>query len=206
MIKIEAIDLNTEEKIFEAAKKIFVKRGFDGARMQEIADEAGINKALLHYYYRSKDKLFNVIFDEMLAQLTGKINTLLMSSDDIFELIDSFVDYYTDFLKQNPSMPIFIMNEIYQNPERMKQRIAEKGKFPKPNMIFEKFTHQIEIGEIKEINPIYFVLNMISMCIFPFIARPMIQTIFEIGDPIFDFIIDDRKSFVKETLINSIKK
>lgn len=206
MINEDFIDLNTEEKIFEVAKNNFLKRGFEGTRMQEIADEAGINKSLLHYYYRSKEKLFNIIFDDMLTQFTDKIKSLLLSTDNIFELIDYFVDYYTDFLKKNPAMPIFLINEIYQNPERMKQRISEKGLFPKPDLIFEKFRHQIEIGEIKEINPIYFVFNMLSMCVFPFIARPMIQTIFDIGDPIFDFIIEDRKTFVKETLINSIKK
>jgi hypothetical protein len=198
--------LNTEEKILEAAKRVFVRKGFDGARMQEIADEAGINKALLHYYFRSKDKLFTVIFDETLGQLTGTIHELLNSSDNIFELIDKFVDFYTDFLKKNPHVPIFILNEIYQNPERMKQRIEKNGIFPKPMDIAIKFSKQAENGEIKEVNPIYFVLNMISMCIFPFMARPMIQTVFKVNDPVFDFMLDDRKTFIKETLINSIKK
>lgn len=197
--------VNTEEKILEAAKRVFVRRGFDGTRMQEIADEAGINKALLHYYYRSKEKLFFVIFDELLGKLTGTINDLLNSSDDIYELIDKFVDFYTEFLKQNPHMPIFIMNEIYQNPERMKERLSKSGSFPKPMQLLSKFNKQIENGEIKSINPIYFILNMISMCIFPFMARPLIQTVFQVSDPIFDFMLDDRKEFIKETLINSIK-
>ncbi len=198
--------VNTEGKILEAAKGVFVRRGFEGTRMQEIADEAGINKALLHYYYRSKEKLFFVIFDELLGKLTGTINELLNSSDDIFELIDKFVDFYTEFLKKNPHMPIFIMNEIYQNPERMKERLSKSASFPKPTEFLMKFTKQIENGEIKPINPIYFILNMISMCIFPFMARPLIQTVFQVGDPMFDFMLDDRKQFIKETLINSIKK
>lgn len=201
----ELESLNTETKILEAAKVVFVRKGFDGARMQEIADEAGINKALLHYYYRSKDKLFTVIFDELLGQLTGTIHELLNTTDDIFVLIDKFVDFYTDFLKKNPHMPIFIMNEIYQNPERMKERMEKSGNFPKPMDMIMKFSKQVENGEIKEVNPIYFILNMVSMCIFPFMARPLIQTVFQVGDPIFDFMLEDRKAFIKETLINSIK-
>lgn len=201
----EVEKMNTEEKILEAAKKVFVRRGFDGTRMQEIADEAGINKALLHYYYRSKEKLFFVIFDEMFGQLTGIVNELLVTNDNVFDLIDKFVDFYTDFLKKNPHMPIFIMNEIYQNPERMKERLEKTTRFPKPTQFIAKFSKQIEDGTIKPINPIYFVLNMVSMCVFPFIARPMIQTVFQVGDPIFDFMLEDRKAFIKETLVNSIK-
>lgn len=204
MTEIET--LNTEEKILEAAKRVFIRKGFDGARMQEIADEAGINKALLHYYYRSKDKLFDVIFNELLGKLTGTIQELLNTTDDIFELVDKFVDFYTDFLKKNPHIPIFILNEIYQNPERMKERIGKSGNFPKPTDMIMKFTKQVENGEIKEVNPIYFILNMVSMCIFPFMARPMIQTVFNVPDMMYDFMLDDRKAFIKETLINSIKK
>ena len=199
-------DLNTEEKILEAAKRVFVRKGFDGARMQEIADEAGINKALLHYYYRSKDKLFSVIFDELLGQLTGTVHELLNTTDDIFELIDKFVDFYTEFLKKNSHMPIFILNEVYQNPERMKERIEKGGNFPQPTLLISKFLKQTENNEIKPINPVYFILNMISLCIFPFIGRPLIQTILMIEDTKFDFMLDDRKAFVKEMLKNSIKK
>ena len=203
MTELESI--NTETKILEAAKLVFIRRGFDGARMQDIADEAGINKALLHYYYRSKDKLFSVIFDELLEQLTNAIQEFIVKIDDIYELIDKFVDFYTDFLKKNPHIPIFIVNEIYQNPQRMQERMIKNGKFPKPEQLISKFSKQIESGEIKPINPMYFILNMVSMCIFPFIARPLIQNVFQVPDPIYNFMLDDRKAFIKETLINSIK-
>lgn len=197
--------VNTEEKILEAAKRVFVRRGFDGTRMQEIADEAGINKALLHYYYRSKERLFFVIFEELLDTLTKTITDLLDSTSDIYELIDKFVDFYTEFLKKNPHMPIFILNEIYQNPERMKERLSKSGNFPNAEELLSKLNVQMANGEVKTFNLIYFIINMISMCIFPFIAQPLIQSVFQVGDAMYDFMLDDRKEFIKETLINSIK-
>ena len=197
--------VNTEEKILEVAKRVFVRRGFNGTRMQEIADEAGINKALLHYYYRSKERLFFVIFEELLDILAKTITDLINSTSDIYELIDKFVDFYTEFLKKNPHMPIFILNEIYQNPERMKERLSKSGNFPKAEELLSKLNVQMANGEIKTFNLIYFIINMISMCIFPFIAQPLIQSVFQVGDAMYDFMLDDRKEFIKETLINSIK-
>src|SRR3982751_3647938 len=98
-------DLSTEEKILSAAKKAFLTKGMDGARMQDIADKAGINKALLHYYFRSKDRLFEMIFLEEARKFMPRIATIMLSELTLFEKIEKFVDQYIDTLSQNPLLP-----------------------------------------------------------------------------------------------------
>src|SRR3954468_10948841 len=110
-------DLTTEEKILEAARKIFLAKGLDGARMQDIADEAGINKAMLHYYFRSKEKLFEKIFTEVAGHFLPRIATILASENSVLEKIDTFCAEYINQVMQTPYVPIFILNEINRQPE-----------------------------------------------------------------------------------------
>ena len=99
---------NTEAKIVEAAKSVFILKGFDGARMQEIADEANINKALLHYYFRSKDKLFKRVFHDIFSQSVSGVATLVENASSFEELINTFVEFYVEMLKARPYLPNFI--------------------------------------------------------------------------------------------------
>ena len=110
---------STEERILEAAKKVFIRKGMYGARMQEIADEAGINKALLHYYFRSKNKLFEAIFQEAFHEFVPNAFGILKSDMPFEEKIRLFVSNYIDLISTNPFLPIFIINEINQNPDRL---------------------------------------------------------------------------------------
>src|ERR1044072_5809634 len=103
---------STEEKIVTAAKKVFLAKGLAGARMQDIADEAGINKALVHYYFRNKEKLFEVIFTEAALKLFPKINIIFESDGTLFEKIRLFVAEYITVMSENPYLPMFVLNEI----------------------------------------------------------------------------------------------
>src|ERR1700730_16933908 len=110
-------DENTEERILTAAKKVFLKEGMAGARMQDIADEAGINKAMLHYYFRSKDKLFEKIFSELSRSFFPKLIMIFESDEGLFTKIQMFVTEYIDQMKQTPYLPIFVLNEVNRQPE-----------------------------------------------------------------------------------------
>src|SRR4249920_2351657 len=107
MVK-KQIDVSTEEKILSAAKKVFISRGMAGARMQDIADEAGINKAMLHYYFKNKEKLFEVIFMEAAAQLFPRINEIFFSDYSLFEKIERFCEEYMAVVMENPYLPLFV--------------------------------------------------------------------------------------------------
>src|SRR6476619_6643320 len=116
MVKLRK-EQNTEEKILAAAKKVFLKEGMAGARMQDIADEAGINKALLHYYFRSKDKLFETIFTETSSRFIPRMNQVMDSDLPLFEKISMFCEAYISQMQQNPYIVLFIMNEANKHPE-----------------------------------------------------------------------------------------
>jgi TetR/AcrR family transcriptional regulator len=109
-------DLNTEEKILAAARAVFMEKGMDGARMQDIADRAGINKALLHYYFRNKDKLFEMIFQDAMGRFMPRLADVIIADVDFFVKIEKMVSMYMDMLAQNPYLPQFVLNEVNRQP------------------------------------------------------------------------------------------
>ena len=110
---------NTEDKIYSAAQEVFIEKGFDGTRMQDISEKAGLNKALLHYYYRTKEKLFNMIFDRIMGDFFGQVMKTMQSDMPLFEKIEFFVSAYLNVIMKNPHIPGFIINELNRNPQRL---------------------------------------------------------------------------------------
>ena len=167
-------DNSTEEKILEAAKEVFMQYGLYGARMQDIADKAGINKALLHYYFRNKEKLFDKVFDGALVKFFEQLdvfsNSELPVKKRMFLYIDNIIDFYSEY----PQMSMFIIKEIGNNPELFKEKvmIAKKNKSMKLVQILED---GMKSGEIKKIDITLFVINLQSLCSFPFLASPMFK-------------------------------
>jgi TetR/AcrR family transcriptional regulator len=196
---------NAEERILEAARKAFLKKGMAGARMQDIADEAGINKAMLHYYFRSKEKLFEKIFSELSQHFFPKLVLIFESDESLFRKIEMFAAEYIDQLKQTPYLPIFVLNEVNRQPETFIKRMMG-SKRPPVKKFFDLVESEIQKGVIKPVNPIQLLLNIISLCIFPFVARPMFQLLANIDRTVFDKILEQRKSEVPKFIIDAIKK
>ena len=200
-------ELNTEELIKEAAKKIFVKKGFAGARMQEIADEAGINKALLHYYYRNKAKLFEVIFDETFHVLLPRLSQILTADTNLIEKLETFIPMYIHTIRQNPHIPLFVLNELNQDSERFIAKVQAKVDPSKLMGLMQQIQESIEAGVVKPFNPIQLFLNVLSMCAFPFVARPVLQSIVGMSDDFFDQLMEEREQavldFVKAAILPS---
>jgi len=198
-------DLNTENKILEAAMRVFTRKGYSGARMQEIADEAGINKGLLHYYFKSKDNLFASIFDQAFREFGPRTTEIFESDAPLLEKIELFVDRYIDFLMEHPYLPPFILLEINHRPEALIKRIQDSGMRPNPMKLMMQIQMEAQRGTIRPINPIHLVFNIISMCAFPFVARPMIQAILQIGNEEYKAFMADRKKavfgFVKDAIL-----
>jgi len=196
---------DTENEILEAAKKVFIEKGMAGARMQEIADEAGINKSLLHYYYRSKDKLFLAVFRFAVLQFLPGIQEMLTSNIPFDEKIRRFVYRYIDILLENPFVPMFIIQEIQRDPERLFNAFLEVGM--RPAQIIQQFREASEKGEIKDINPEDILVNTLSLCIFPFAAQPLMQRLFcENDEQVYKEWLENRKKTVPEFIINAVKK
>ncbi|MFA5403515.1 MAG: TetR/AcrR family transcriptional regulator [Ignavibacteria bacterium] len=197
-------DVNTEKRILDAARKVFHIKGFTGARMQEIADEAKINKAMLNYYYRSKDKLFEAVFKEAAQDFFPKVFQLVNSDLPFFEKIEFFVENYLTFLQNNMCIPGFIINELAQNPQRLKEFFVE-AHIKTPVKFLNEINEAIVRKEIISIDPRTLVLNILSLCIFPIVAKPIIETVFNLNDEMYSRMIEERKKQIAQFVINAIK-
>jgi TetR/AcrR family transcriptional regulator len=198
-------DKSAEQKILEAAKQVFMENGLDGARMQDIADKAGINKALLHYYFRSKDKLFERIFIEEAQKFMPRVTEILLSEMTLFEKIEKFMGQYIDTLIQNPMLANFILNEIHRNPKEMMTKIWGNHR-PPIDKVEEHVAKLVKKGVIKPIKGYELMINMVSLCIFPFLAKPMVQWVTKTSDEEFVKMMQQRKKTVVQFVIDSIKK
>lgn len=198
-------DLSTEEKILSAAKKVFLTKGMDGARMQDIADEAAINKALLHYYFRSKDKLFEQIFMQVVSDFLPRIVAVLESETTLFQKIESFCNEYISQLLKTPYVPIFIFNEINRQPKTFLKKVLGKRKLPIGKVVAQ-IEKEIKAGTIKPIAPLQLMMNTLSLCVFPFLASPMVQLITGMDNKQFNEMMEQRKKEVPQLIIQSIKK
>jgi len=204
MVKTQQ-DTTTEQKILDAARKVFIAKGMAGARMQDIADEAGINKAMLHYYFRSKEKLFETIFKELSIEFLPRVNAIFESDLSLFEKIEVFCSEYISRMMENPFIPLFIVNEINKQPEIFLKKMWG-GKRPQIGKFLQQIESEIQKGAIERIHPAQLMLNMVSMCIFPFIGKPLCQTVMGINESGYRKLMEERKTLVPQFIIESIRK
>lgn len=197
--------MNTEEKIFNAARMVFQRKGFAGARMQEIADEAGINKAMLHYCFKNKQLLFEAVFMNAFGQLAPQINEIFNSDETVFEKIKKFTNSYISFVITNPYLPAFVIQEMNNNPEFVMSFLNHKNR-PNPTPLLAQIEKEIADGIIKPIPPKQLLLDIFSMTVFPFAAKTMVKGIIQLSENEFNEMMEERKASIAETIINSIKK
>ncbi|WP_347838271.1 TetR/AcrR family transcriptional regulator [uncultured Draconibacterium sp.] len=194
---------NTEEKILKAAQTVFIQKGMDGARMQEIANEAGINKALLHYYFRSKQLLFNAIFKKVFGKILPNIMQMVRSNRPIEDKLGLFIENYIDLLSKNPFLPTFILKEINRDAAFLAKVIKSNG--INPTEVFNMLEQEMEKGNIRKMDPREILINILSLSIFPIAAKPLMSVMFfENKQKDYDAFIEQRKTSVKEFVLNSI--
>lgn len=196
----------TEVKILDAARSVFLKKGLDGARMQEIADEAQISKALLHYYFRSKERLFDAIFKSVFFALFPKVNQIIdenLSSEDI---IRKFIYLYISMLKKHPYVPIFIVREINRDPDSILKFINEIKLWPMAVKFTELINREIAEGRCRKVEAKHLILNIISMTIFPVVAQPIIKNIvFKDEYSSYENFMDERAEIIIDFVLNSLR-
>lgn len=197
-------DKNTEGQILTAAKNVFQRKGMDGSRMQEIANEAGINKAMLHYYYRSKQLLFEAVFKSAFSLLAPQLNTILNDDSSIEEKIKNFTHNYITFILKHPYLPNFIIQELNRNPEFI-EKIKQNRAFPNLDKFKKQVNTEIEKGIIRPIKAEQLFINIMSLNIFPFVAKPLIKAFADVDDKMYKQLIEDRKIEVADFIINAIK-
>jgi AcrR family transcriptional regulator len=193
---VEQKDLDTEARIKEAARVIFQQKGYAATRSRDIAQAAGINVALLNYYFRSKEKLFQLIMSEALAAFVQRIQSVLNDPDSTLdEKVNVLVNRYIDMLTLEPELPVFIISEIRSNPQLLLE------KMPIREIIFQSvFARQLQVAiekrEIAPINPLHFFMNLIGLIIMPVLARPMLISAGNLSQDDFKALMEERRKYI----------
>jgi len=199
-------DKQTEEKIFESATEIFLEKGMDGARMQDIADNAGINKALLHYYYRTKDRLFNAVFEMIAGQMFKKFAPILDEHLSLEDKLRFFFREHIAFMQKNPKLPLFILSEFHRNPQRIKKIVQSIDIGKLWNTLEEQHKDEFKKYNITRENIPQFMTTLAGMSVFPFAAKPVIAPIMEKMGFNFEKFIEARKEYAADFVLKAIKK
>ncbi len=257
-------DLQTDQIILEAARKVFQRSGLGGSRMQEIADEAGINKASLHYYYRSKEKLFQTVFRQDFQKFKIPLVSILRDPAlTLEERIRSFVGSYIKTLSENPGLPLFIMQELSSNPDRLislveekllriaeetdqkldftvdtlnqtshksghannksghannksghkehksddsVHAVADKKEEPFLGLFICQIRDGMKSGKLNRVDPEQFILSLISMCVFPFVGRPMVRLLLRKDEQQYKGFLIEREKEINEYLFRILFK
>jgi AcrR family transcriptional regulator len=172
--------------------------------MQHIANEAGINKSLLHYYFRTKEKLFTAVFSYAFQRFVPQIQEILVSDSPVFTKIELIVSEYIDLLMENEFIPSFILHEINRDPDRLYEIMQRTGL--NPRIFLDQFFCEISMGHLLPMDPRHLMVNIISLCVFPVAARPLIQRIFFANDRLaYHHFLQERKTIVAQIIIQSIK-
>jgi TetR/AcrR family transcriptional regulator len=203
MVKVER-DISTEQKILEAARQVFFDKGMAGARMQDIADAAGINKAMLHYYFRNKEKLFQTIFTEAFENFFPKLSSIVDSGENVLTKLEMLCVAYINQIQSMPYLPLFILSEANYQPEAFLKKMWGNRKPP-----VKAFINMIETavneGKIKRVDPFQLIMNIVSLSIFPFMAKPLMQYVTGINKKQYDAMMEERKKMVPWLIIQSVK-
>ena len=198
-------DKLTETRIFEAATEVFTEKGMDGARMQDIADRAGINQSLLHYYFRTKDRLFNAVFEKVAGEMFRRFSPVLDEHLSLEEKVRFFYSKHLELLKQNPRLPGFLLNEINRHPDRLRKLMAGldiKGLLDK---LEEQHRAEIEQYGITHENLPQLMSTIVAISIFPFAAKGLFTAILEKMGYDFDDYIEKRKKYAADFVMGALK-
>lgn len=205
-------DGDTERRILDAARRVFVRRGSAGARMQEIAAEAGVNQALLHYYFRSKDALALAVLREAAGRVFPGLLQILGSSEPLERRIELVVHHYIDALRDHPFLPGYVLAEMNFDPERIPAIHAEMfGPDQAPRVqatlarIERDVAERVANGVIRPMTAHQFMVNVTSLCVFPFAARPMLGFLYGISGPEWDRFLDQRRVELPMFILNALR-
>ncbi len=199
-------DSDTEQMILEAAEKLFLEKGFAMTSTTEIAKKAGCNQALVHYYFRTKEKLFQAIFENKVSLLLSTFFQLSEKDIPFEEKLAKIVEAHFEIIRANPRIPFLVINELTTNPARIKKMARkmamDKSILPK---LKEQMEEEIQKGNVREMNPIDLLVTMVSLNVFLFLASPVMKNVLNISDEQFEEIIENRKKENVFIILRSIK-
>lgn len=200
------MDQTTEEKIKTAARKIFHEKGYSGTRTRDIAEEAGINLALLNYYFRNKKRLFELVMSDSLEDFFSSIREAFVdTSTDLDQKIHIIINNYLDQLTANPNIPIFLLNELRSNPDALVKKSELRGVLNSSSFM-QQLEERLKETKQTDINPFHLIVNILGLTVFPFMASPMIKEMRQINDEQFMAFIEERRTLIPQWIQLMIKK
>ena len=195
--------MKTEEKIKRAAAKVFTQKGYKETTTRDIAEAAQVKLGSLHYYFRSKEKLFQIVAEEAMGEFAKIMDQVFRDNLPLEEKIRQYCQQYTDFFSENPFIPMFILSESERNPDNLYKMADFKSVDDRLRVQLEK---AIEAGEIRPISTEDFIANLVGMTIFPFLSKHMMCYAASISEQEFEAMIERRKELVPEMIISYLFK
>ncbi|MEO6902250.1 MAG: TetR/AcrR family transcriptional regulator [Bacteroidia bacterium] len=187
------LDTKTEAKIKIAARLVFHRKGFAATRTRDIAEEAGINLALLNYYFRSKEKLFELImFETMIGFMQSMASVFNDEKTTFVKKIELLANNYIDLITKEPEMPLFILSEMRSKPDDFYKKMP-MGEIIMNSVFITQFQNAVADKKITESNPLHFMMNFMGLIVFPFAASPLLKKIGNIQDDSFNKLMQERK-------------
>ncbi len=191
------INASTEDKIKEAARRVFTRKGYAATRTRDIAEESGFNLALINYYFRSKEKLFDIIMLEHLQLFLHSVMGIVNDhGTTLQEKIELLISHYIDMLVKNPDIPLFVLNEINADPEKLIKKVGVRAMEHKDLAIARQWKELAATKKISSINPIHFLMNTVSLTIFPFVGSPIIRHKTGLSMEQFNALMEERKKLI----------
>lgn len=194
-----------EAKIREAAREVFIAQGYEGAKIRQIAEKAGVNLAMVNYYFRSKEELFKSIFQETFRELLGRIKTMLNEETPLETKIAKLIDQYTDFVLENPLLPGFVLFELRTNRAALFQEFDMKGAFEQ-SVFHRQLLQEARAGHIRAVEPLQILATLMSSIIFPVIATPLISYVGGLDEAGFRQFMLARKQLLPEMVMAYLKQ
>jgi len=204
---LENHEINAEQSILEAAEKLFLEKGFALTSTTEIAKEAGCNQSMVHYYFRTKDKLFDAIFEKKANLILSSVLKSRGKDIPFDEKIKSIVESHFELLRANPKLPFLLFNELTTNPEKLKLLVGKIQNIK--GMVLPQFQKELDEefkkGNIRKISLMDFIILLVSLNVIPFIAKPIIKAITEMDDDEFERLIEERKKENVRIILKSLE-
>ncbi len=204
----EAEASGTEQRIFDAALEVFARKGRDGARMQEIADHAEINRALLHYYFRSKSQLYEAVFAHGFKQFISGLSQSLRAEQSFEDALRTFVHGYMDYIHGHQDMARLMLNECLCGGPILETYLSaamtKRDEFP-GLMMEDRIRASSAAGEIRDVDPEHTMLTIVSACLFPFVAVPTVRLFHPEVVEDFDAFVEARKQHVVDLLLRGLQ-
>jgi hypothetical protein len=200
----KGIPEGTEERILAAARKVFLKKGYAAARTRDIAEESGINLALLNYYFKSKEKLFAIVMQEKMLHFMGGVFLIVNDPSTSFnEKVKLIASQYVDNLLAMPELPLFVLSEIRNHPDKMVKMLKKENVFME-SVLMKQYAVLLKQKKVKKLHPVQLLANIVGLSVFPFVAAPVLTRLGNLKEEEYRELMIERKQLIPEWIASMI--